>query len=1051
MKTIVRVFVFFFLLAASIFARGQDFDADMRKSEIFFNQGKYFEAAKVSEQWLATTRDSVGENDTSLYVYLVSWVGKCYYQAGSFETAEPLLKEVARIKKKTYGENHPDYGQALNNLATLYIKIGLYVQAEPLMEKALRIAKITLSENNPSYGIRLKNLALIYQGIGKYDQAELLMKEAIRIDKDSLGEDHPDYGCDLYYLAELYTVMGWYKQAVPLMKEAMRIAKESHDKYHSEYIIYLANMALLYQDLGWYGQAELLMKEAIRIDKDSLGENHPSYGIDLNNLASLYLAMGRYEQAESLMKETIRIYKHSLGENHPSYGRGLNNLAELYMRIGRYEQVEPLLKEAVRIAKASLDGNHTDYCMFLDNLASFCFKMGRNEEAEALIKEVMRIAKERHGENHPQYAVYLSRLALLNFKIGRNEQVESMLKEAIRIAKVSLGENNPDYGTYLNNLSAFYFQMGLYEQAEQLIKVAFGILKNNIRDNIGFLSEQELEQFFATIIYNFEAYQSFNTWNVKYNASTGEFAFNIELYRKGAQLRSTQGVRNSILESRDTMLLRDFNRLLLLRKQIEKLWSIDSARRYDNPVNLEQQANELEKSLSKRSQDYRQAKEELDYSWKDIQNQLKPDEAVIEFTSFDFYNKRWTDSTYYCALVLRPGYEYPKMVFLCEEQALLDIREKAGHENTQGNIDRLYALNRGTELVGVDDDSIYQTNALYRLVWQPIDSLLKGATTIWYSPSGLVHRISIPAIALNEKERLCDRYQLNCLSSSRELIRKKEEKALFATGSKVALFGGINYEWHDNQPQRVQESTGVQLIAMRSAWLPGDPTRGTDFSDLPGTMAEVNAIDGICRNHQVKDTLYTSNLATEASFKALSGKESPVIIHLATHGFFFDDPKKDYSSMQMVESGKQSYKYSEDPLLRSGLIMAGGNRAWKGDTVPEGMENGILQAKEVSNMDLRNTKLVVLSACETGLGDVKGSEGVFGLQRSFKMAGVDYLLISLWQVPDEATQKLMTMFYENLFNGQPIREAFKNAQTQLRHLKKEYEDPFYWAAWVLVE
>lgn len=115
------------------------------------------------------------------------------------------------------------------------------------------------------------------------------------------------------------------------------------------------------------------------------------------------------------------------------------------------------------------------------------------------------------------------------------------------------------------------------------------------------------------------------------------------------------------------------------------------------------------------------------------------------------------------------------------------------------------------------------------------------------------------------------------------------------------------------------------------------------------------------------------------------------------------------------------------------------------------MENGILQAKEVSNMDLRNTKLVVLLACETGLGDVKGSEGVFGLQRSFKMAGVDYLLMSLWQVPDEATQNLMTMFYENLFNGRPIRETFSDAQERLRKLKPEYDDPYYWAAWALME
>jgi len=267
----------------------------------------------------------------------------------------------------------------------------------------------------------------------------------------------------------------------------------------------------------------------------------------------------------------------------------------------------------------------------------------------------------------------------------------------------------------------------------------------------------------------------------------------------------------------------------------------------------------------------------------------------------------------------------------------------------------------------------------------------------------------------------------------------------------VALFGGIQYEWNDIQPQRLIEQSSGQYLAMRSGWLPGDSTRGATFTYLPGTLNEVVSVAGIGRKQGKEVRLFTSDDATEAAFKSLGGENSPAIVHVATHGFFFDDPKKDYASRMMMDFGTQPVRAYEDPLLRSGLILAGGNRAWQGDTVPAGMEDGILQAKEVSNMDLRNTRLVVLSACETGLGDVKGSEGVFGLQRSFKMAGVDYLLISLWQVPDEATQQLMTMFYENLFTGRPVREAFSDAQNRLRKLKPEYEDPYYWAAWALVE
>jgi CHAT domain-containing protein len=220
---------------------------------------------------------------------------------------------------------------------------------------------------------------------------------------------------------------------------------------------------------------------------------------------------------------------------------------------------------------------------------------------------------------------------------------------------------------------------------------------------------------------------------------------------------------------------------------------------------------------------------------------------------------------------------------------------------------------------------------------------------------------------------------------------------------------------------------------------------------LPGTLSEVTAIEERCRQHNIFSTVFTSDKATEAVFKSLSGKKSPNVIHLATHGFFFEDAQKDYSKIQLMGIDRLASGFVEDPLLRSGLLFAGANRAWTGQEVPDGTENGILQAKEVSLMDLRNTRLVVLSACETGLGDVKGSEGVFGLQRSFKMAGVDFILMSLWSVPDEATRQLMTSFYENCFAGQSMRESFSNAQHQLRKLKKEYEDPYYWAGFVLME
>jgi CHAT domain-containing protein len=180
------------------------------------------------------------------------------------------------------------------------------------------------------------------------------------------------------------------------------------------------------------------------------------------------------------------------------------------------------------------------------------------------------------------------------------------------------------------------------------------------------------------------------------------------------------------------------------------------------------------------------------------------------------------------------------------------------------------------------------------------------------------------------------------------------------------------------------------------------------------------------------------------------GKTSPRILHIATHGFFFPDPQDTLKSRQRSSGEEPVFKLSDNPMIRSGLLLAGANHAWKtGKPLRPGMEDGILTAYEISQMNLRNTELVVLSACETGLGQIEGNEGVYGLQRAFKIAGAKYLLMSLWQVPDKQTQELMEVFYKNwLEGGKNIPEAFREAQKTMR---AKYSNPFFWAGFVLVE
>jgi CHAT domain-containing protein len=227
------------------------------------------------------------------------------------------------------------------------------------------------------------------------------------------------------------------------------------------------------------------------------------------------------------------------------------------------------------------------------------------------------------------------------------------------------------------------------------------------------------------------------------------------------------------------------------------------------------------------------------------------------------------------------------------------------------------------------------------------------------------------------------------------------------------------------------------------------PAGSTPWTYLPGTFDEVTAIKELAREYNVRTSLFTGTEAREEQLKKIGAHANPSVLHIATHGFFFPDADKSFLNEDMsTRSGKLVFKTSDNPLDRSGLLFAGANHAWSGHASPEGTDDGILTAYEAASIYLGQTRLVVLSACETGLGDIKGSEGVFGLQRAFKSTGAEYLMMSLWQVPDKETSEFMTFFYTRLLRGFPIPDAFKYAQEQMK--QKYYDEPYKWAAFVLV-
>lgn len=478
---------------------------------------------------------------------------------------------------------------------------------------------------------------------------------------------------------------------------------------------------------------------------------------------------------------------------------------------------------------------------------------------------------------------------------------------------------------------------------------------------------------------------------------------------KGLALRSTTLLRSQILESEDSALISLYDDWLMLRNQIAGEFSTGKP-----TDSLEARAEILEKQLYAKLDNDDSFTFLLNPNWMDIRNSLKVDECAIEFAHFR-NSIDPVDGTTYVAYVIRPEYDHPRIVRLCT-QADLELLLGKFQGNNADYIKRVYG---NSEQFNKD---------LYQKIWQPIEPLLKDIKTVYYSPSGLLHKISFAAVSKEQNVLLSDLYDFRLMGSTSNVAYEKSGS--LGELENFLLMGGVNYN--------------------------SDTTAKEIWSYLPGSLAETDAIHNLATKKKYGINYFSQDHASEGAFKEKISSSS--IVHIATHGFFFPDPEQVRTAMKSDSEVEEiefrgttnyaswSFVNNKNPLMRSGIVLANANDVWQRSPFSTG-EDGILTAQEVSSLDLRNTKLVVLSACETGLGDIRGSEGVYGLQRAFKMAGVKYMIMSLWQVPDKETSEFMILFYKNLIKLEDIPTAFQKTQKAMR----EKYDPYYWAAFVLIE
>lgn len=907
-------------------------------------------------------------------------------------------------------------------LATCYYNKGDFTNVGKYIEVASKILE-ELKEDNPQFIVFSHNIADCYYVIGNYLKAIEISSKALEICKNIKGETNPDYLRVLNNTSLYYYKNGDYSKAIELYTKEKDLIRMTNGENNPEYATALNQLANCYSDLGNYPYAIEHGTKALEIRKSVLGENHPDYAETLTNLTTYYNYLNDFPHAIECGTKALEIKKAVFGENHPNYAISLNNLAYSYFIMDNYTKAIDLGTKAIEIEKNITGGISSKYAIYLNNLALYNSFEGNYSKAIELCSKALEISRSIKDSISLDYPTLLANLALYYSYTGDFLSAKELGIEALNIQKKVTGDKHPQYMAILRFVAICNIFLGDYRDALSNIKKSISLCNSNILQFFSGLPSHQRTSYWESISYlftdlfpavSFQAH-SFSTSDL-YNQSA--------LFAKGILLNTDMEMRNLILESGDTLLINKYNNISSNISIYNKLMETPINKRIINTDSLDNVIQRQEMELVIESKTYGDYMNNLKVSWKDVQRNLSDNDIAIEFLNFPIYN---SDSILYVALTLRKEYDSPRIVTLFEEK----------------------------QLKAISENDYYTRTDVSDLVWKPLEEELRGIKNIFFSPSGELHRIGIEYLPISKEETVGDVYTLHRLSSTRQLAVIKDE----TEGKNSILYGGLNY---DEKPNTIStDSLSTKESILRSAFSRANVdslSLRSSFEYLEGTRIEADMIAGDMKQHRVPYIYYTGTNGTEESFKQLAGTR-PKTMHIATHGFYFTETEAKRSHFArlktnlMNEGISNARRFVEDkPMTRSGLLFSGCNRVFRHEQISEGEEDGILTAQEISMLDLRGLDLVVLSACQTGLGDVVSGEGVFGLQRGFKKAGANTILMSLDKVDDEATRILMVKFYQNLMNGKTKRQSLQEAQQYLRKFDNgKYDNPKYWASFIMLD
>lgn len=973
-------------------------------------QGDNAAILPLQQEIIRIGRGELGD-DTIDMAFEWNYLGDIYVRLGQYSNAEAPYAHALKVRRRLLGEDDGETGESYFNTALVMFYTGDFTNSEKHYMQALRIARKVAGPQHEDTLQIMNNLGLLYQQIGKYEESREIHTAVLRGRIKSLGADNEYVGETLLNLGLLEYTLGDYNTARDYYTRALAIFKAKLGIEHEYTLQTMNNMSKLAYDLGDTARSYELDEQIYDIRVRVLGTDHVDTAQSLNNMAFNHNEQANYETARELYQRAYDIYLRNTGENDTDTQMTMMNLAGVLQRLGETDQALELAQKSLRLRRANLGDEHVLVAETLEQLGEFHLNGGRLDEAEQALDEAYAIFHKAYGDNHP--TTLLSLYALCYVKMGKGEWGE-VLEMSNKIRR-------------LVRTTAARLMAGLSPQ-EQL-----RLLKSDGHQALAFTAAWKRKEDPAYV-----------------NASAD-------------WLINSKGISQASLAARET-LMRDVGdseskalsqQLLDIRRQLAgavlaSSTAVQTELQQKNVEKLTEQEKEITHQLARRLGPSIALEGWIDLE--EVRSKLGEDEIMVNWVRFYPVDREHEENA--SEDLLQPRY----LVWIIPasdhgEIKLVDLglaeEIDAVVEKTRGVITEAGKKDGTINKEGEQEAERKLRLALEEItqkVWKPVAEHISPDTTqLSLSPDGALWLVPWAALPLEEDRYLIEQYAFRLLISGRELVEEAPEPSL----NRPLVFANPTF---DLTPQKV-----IDAIKAIFADFKIDPNANRGLVSttairkvptLPNTELEAEAISPSLEKIVGKPPIkYMRQYALESVVKRV---HQPRMLVLSTHGYFLPDQQVKSGDLA-VNVGSRSAsliatdgKPIENPLLRCGLLLAGCNQPSSGG------DDGVLTGLEIVGLDLRGTELVVLSACETGVGKIQIGEGIAGLRQAFQLAGAHSVVATLWQVPDRDSAVLMRDFFEQMADDKDPADALRAAQlSRIESRRERYgaAHPYFWAAW----